>query len=436
MVAVTGRIRLKVRRKLYTLLSLDLLDSDDDDRTATGRSARLMVRVNKQQRQQQEMMIHPLCLFLRAVVRVHYYYSTTNDDDDDGDDDCDPSSSSNNEHPIVAWSITLIECPPSPIAVQMVLKDPHLWSTLLPPPPPPQQEQEQEDWDHPTHALVQTLVARLERRTTQSRRPRLQRVRRRDIERLEAEERNVGLVELRSSSSTNDSSAAAVVGWNLPVPATMPSAHHQLTRGEYLQTKKHPQIHWCVQRLLRTFRKQHRTSILDVGGGRGDLAVALAVADTNVHVTVVDSNPRALQAAQTFAARNGVHDRVHTVGPVDFAEFDPATTSTQFDLVVALHACGDLSDAAIQFAVDRRIPFLVCPCCFGKLSQQQMATRMAEWSQRPAYSRRGMHVVNSQRCRRLLDHEQYCVVLEEYDRAWSSRNQVLLGWPEEYDMTA
>lgn len=36
------------------------------------------------------------------------------------------------------------------------------------------------------------------------------------------------------------------------------------------------------------------------------------------------------------------------------------------DLLVALHACGGLSDAVIASAVHHRASFLVCCCCFSK----------------------------------------------------------------------
>ncbi|CAJ1332386.1 unnamed protein product [Effrenium voratum] len=35
-------------------------------------------------------------------------------------------------------------------------------------------------------------------------------------------------------------------------------------------------------------------------------------------------------------------------------------------MVVALHACGGLSDAVLEFARQRQVPFLVCPCCHLK----------------------------------------------------------------------
>jgi hypothetical protein len=38
-----------------------------------------------------------------------------------------------------------------------------------------------------------------------------------------------------------------------------------------------------------------------------------------------------------------------------------------FDLALALHACGQASDDAILKAVDKGVPYLVSPCCLGKV---------------------------------------------------------------------
>ena len=43
--------------------------------------------------------------------------------------------------------------------------------------------------------------------------------------------------------------------------------------------------------------------------------------------------------------------------------------------MVALHACGAASDFAIRQAVARGAPFLVCPCCVGKLAQRPKRKR-------------------------------------------------------------
>ena len=182
-------------------------------------------------------------------------------------------------------------------------------------------------------------------------------------------------------------------------------------RIEYLQQKKWPQIQWIVQRLAAlgssgrsttsttpsrssssgsdSFRFRH---VLDVGGGRGDLATAIATAFPDVHVTVVDRNESSLQAGKTYAQQllglqqNGNSKNRMSFYCADFAAFardyphdaaqvdndnDTDTTSTTvspppIDAVVALHACGDLSDLALQFASQIQAAFVICPCCYTK----------------------------------------------------------------------
>ncbi len=38
----------------------------------------------------------------------------------------------------------------------------------------------------------------------------------------------------------------------------------------------------------------------------------------------------------------------------------------KIEFLVALHACGGLTDLALQYAVKQQCPFLICPCCYVK----------------------------------------------------------------------
>jgi Methyltransferase domain len=165
--------------------------------------------------------------------------------------------------------------------------------------------------------------------------------------------------------------------------STILSRRGTSTRQEYLFQKKHPQIEWMIRRL-----RELRTSgdpfchVLDVGGGRGDLAVAIAIAFEDIHVTVVDKNCASLQAAKAYSEACQCITRMTFICE-DFHEFfkrhlasretrdaalDNGSTSPLpvIDCVVALHTCGDLSDCALEFASKRKLPFLVCPCCYSK----------------------------------------------------------------------
>lgn len=176
--------------------------------------------------------------------------------------------------------------------------------------------------------------------------------------------------------------------YNLPnSDASAPSAKGSLTRGEYMHGKKEPQVRWVLERLralvdpgaCKSGGSLEGLHVLDIGGGRGDLAVAIAKEmkrqNTSSRVTVVDMNAQSLRGGEEYAASVGVSDRI------SFVESDLATyledvqkrkgcdRSRLREVVVALHACGDLSDMALQHAKKSCECFVVVPCCFSKFLQ-------------------------------------------------------------------
>jgi hypothetical protein len=128
--------------------------------------------------------------------------------------------------------------------------------------------------------------------------------------------------------------------------------------------------------------------IVDVGGGRGDLAVLVAQAFPAVHVTVIDINESSLLHGQRQAARAGLRNITFLLQ--DIREFEggagarPAGSSeteggqggggqgggggsaASADLFIGLHCCGGLSDATLRAAARLGASFLVCSCCFCK----------------------------------------------------------------------
>lgn len=234
---------------------------------------------------------------------------------------------------------------------------------------------------------------------------------------------------------------------NLPSGASDSiSAHGKLTRSEYLETKKNHQATWFVKRIGRFARRP--TRFLDVGGGRGDLAVAIATSFPEMRGVVVDSNERSVAAGREYAARRGVGDRVEFLCThfADYVErYDAGLDAGRVDLVVALHACGDLSDAALAFAASRGCDFVVCPCCYPKRylapfvpswhgfctpAEVDALSRLAELDDHGEVSRRAMVVVNSMR-RMAFEgrggRREQKVELEEFDCRISRRNVALVG---------
>jgi len=303
--------------------------------------------------------------------------------------------------------------------------------------------------------------------------------------------------------------------YNLPDPhnPTLPSGRHPKTRREYLHDKKWPQLQWLVQRLrpivekLRIRNQQAGESsknntestkyieLLDVGGGRGDLAVAVVEAFDDVRVTVVDLNESSLEGGRAYYQSRKQklqgtqdEDRVRFVCG-DFAEYAKNVASQSFDIVTAWHACGDLSDYALEFAVRRKHQggsnsraFVICPCCYTKrhvkafepkwigdyssrqwnqqcipvnhgggghaaktlagatiASDIRTIQKLAEINERPEITHRAMGLINTMRLRSLIElskveqEEQkeqvatFDITLEEYDLSYSAKNLVLIG---------
>ena len=155
------------------------------------------------------------------------------------------------------------------------------------------------------------------------------------------------------------------------------SARGNMTRGDYIHGRKWPQVRWMVARLKKLEFQQAREDInlkyrhiLDVGGGRGDLGVAIAAEFPTAEITVVDKNKQSLEAGKEYSQRVGCSQAMNFV-EADFLSFletdaDLSSDSLPVDVVVGLHACGDLSDLILEYARQRNIPFVVCPCCFNK----------------------------------------------------------------------
>lgn len=413
-----GRVERKMKRKHRVELSLKMENLERTQTVYVPKPGDSRIYVQ-----------HPTCLRLQALVKATVTRAENSRDDRTWD----------------VQKLELLECPPDPLAIKAVLQVPELWKTLQPYDIECDKVLLQEDYGAVNHAMVRRIVMRLQRREPEQPRLRPPHVNFKVLKELEVLEQQVDLVDLRVSNADDLSKSAveeakgvaSVVGWNLPATGddrVLLSARHKLTRQEYLESKKFPQVAWFLQR-LRSFPGQPVRHVLDVGGGRGDLAIALALGlGPDTRVTVVDMNEASLEAGRLFAEQCGVADRMDWICDnfVKFASTDNVSGENHcVDMVVALHACGNLSDLALDYAVNQNAGFLVCPCCYSKMKHQDVASRLAEISDRPDLSRRGMHIVNSKRYWDLTARDSYQVLLEEYSRKWSSRNMVLAGWPRQ-----
>jgi hypothetical protein len=116
---------------------------------------------------------------------------------------------------------------------------------------------------------------------------------------------------------------------------------------------------WEVaRRTRRLFRGGH---VVDFGGGHGLLAHLMLILD--------DSSPTAVVVDPTIPASAGVlHDALcgewpRLAGRVRFETGSVVPDPSESSVVVSCHACGALTDRAIDLAVDARARLAVLPCC-------------------------------------------------------------------------
>jgi len=145
-------------------------------------------------------------------------------------------------------------------------------------------------------------------------------------------------------------------------------------RSHYLEEKKAPQIAWLLRELgkCRNGSDSSFKHVLDIGGGRADLSLAIASMLPSARVSIIDRNAASLDAGRERAEALGLHQRVRFFD-LDVCDLIRESSSSVesvhpalegVDLFVGLHACGGLTDRIIELAVQHSAAFIVVPCCF------------------------------------------------------------------------
>jgi hypothetical protein len=131
------------------------------------------------------------------------------------------------------------------------------------------------------------------------------------------------------------------------------------------QRVKKPQLKFMIDQIGAVLRShpaygQRTLKVVDIGGGKGLLSNLLAEIFGNdfVEVQVVDISTSATNNGMMKAKRRGLKNIRYDA--LDATKLDIRGA----DVVVALHACGALSDVALGHAVCQGAGFVVCPCCF------------------------------------------------------------------------
>lgn len=124
---------------------------------------------------------------------------------------------------------------------------------------------------------------------------------------------------------------------------------------------KKPQLVWMIDQIIEVLAThpeygERTLKILDIGGGKGLLSNLLAKSfGEAVEVHVVDISRSATNNGMMRARRSGIDN-------VKYNAQDASTLDVEgVDCVVALHACGGLSDVALGHAVSQGAGFVICP---------------------------------------------------------------------------
>lgn len=100
--------------------------------------------------------------------------------------------------------------------------------------------------------------------------------------------------------------------------------------------------------------------VVDFGSGSGALTLPLAFLFPKVSFHALDMKPKAIELLLEKAEKGGLRNLTASGGMIE--NFDQ-----EFDIGLALHACGNATDYSMVQAVKNRASFAFCPCCVGKL---------------------------------------------------------------------
>mmetsp|Transcript_7162 Transcript_7162/g.11331 ORF Transcript_7162/g.11331 Transcript_7162/m.11331 type:complete len:565 (+) Transcript_7162:126-1820(+) len=165
----------------------------------------------------------------------------------------------------------------------------------------------------------------------------------------------------------------------LDVLVQLPSGLGEKTenRRQAWADRKKPQLQWMLQQIDELIALSGKESnakivVLDVGGGRGDLAIWLGMQRPRVKTVAIDVHPPSVKGGQVAIECAGVNhlansvlcDASDLISKDDDVRKKANTLIGNFDLLVGLHCCGGLSEIAMIVALEYNVPFCICTCCF------------------------------------------------------------------------
>jgi len=104
-------------------------------------------------------------------------------------------------------------------------------------------------------------------------------------------------------------------------------------------------------------------NVLEVGSGSGQLTLELAMENPDLEITGIDINEKLVQTAKAI-------NRAHNIEFQTRNAFNLSLYGRQYDLVVSLHGCGNLSDRVLDLSIDSIADVVCVPCCYGKIKRK------------------------------------------------------------------
>eukprot|EP00929_Paragymnodinium_shiwhaense_P074434 TRINITY_DN38098_c0_g1_i1.p1 TRINITY_DN38098_c0_g1~~TRINITY_DN38098_c0_g1_i1.p1 ORF type:complete len:538 (-),score=114.66 TRINITY_DN38098_c0_g1_i1:565-2079(-) len=107
-------------------------------------------------------------------------------------------------------------------------------------------------------------------------------------------------------------------------------------------------------------------TVVDFGCSSGNLLLPLAAAFPETQFVGVDLKRSCLPLLESRAAAANLTNVKTWCGLIqDYVESGQA-----LDVAIGLHVCGEAADHVVEAAVQRQAPFVVAPCCIGKVNNE------------------------------------------------------------------
>lgn len=165
-----------------------------------------------------------------------------------------------------------------------------------------------------------------------------------------------------------DARKSTEVAWGELPPRVDPYGTNK-KGGEVRGLRKRNQVQAFVthlQAILEEEDGKSRKVVCDFGCGTGNVVMTAAALFPNHEFIGVDLNQKSIDILNERIVESGLSNVRARVGLIEECD------ALEVDVVLALHVCGSATDFVINSAIERRKPFIVAPCCVGKVQKGGM----------------------------------------------------------------